>query len=190
MLFRRRNEKRTPLVITSKFLAEAGGCVQTTRSWNWKMAAWASWLSWMGDRKYRDALVLRKPWVFAYISWGRELCQSKLTNCQLVLARQCLRKLSHSNKQGPTKLTIKVGRNRISGERSAAAKCRACIHLLQAQRESGTKCRILSRRNRPAVGRAEAGHPIWSTLSLWKAPWERNKTHLSGVFGPAPVFIP
>jgi hypothetical protein len=38
-LFRRRNKKHTPLVITSKFLAEAGGCVQTTRSWNWQMAA-------------------------------------------------------------------------------------------------------------------------------------------------------
>jgi len=41
------------------------------------------------------------------------LCQSKLTSCQLVLARQCLRKLSYYNKQGPTKLTIKVGCNRI-----------------------------------------------------------------------------
>jgi hypothetical protein len=38
-LLRRRNKKHTPLVITSKFLAEAGGCVQTTRSWNWEMAA-------------------------------------------------------------------------------------------------------------------------------------------------------
>jgi hypothetical protein len=38
-LFRRRNKKHTPLVITSKFLAEAGGRVQTTRSWNWEMAA-------------------------------------------------------------------------------------------------------------------------------------------------------
>jgi hypothetical protein len=102
----------------------------------------------------------------AYINGTLELCQSKLTSCQLVLARQCLRKLSHYNKQGPTKLTIKVGRNRISGKRSATAKYRACIHLLQSQRESGTKYRILSRRNRPAVGRAEAGHPIRSTLSL------------------------
>jgi hypothetical protein len=38
-LFRRTNKKHTLLVITNKFLAEAGGCVQTTRSWNWEMAA-------------------------------------------------------------------------------------------------------------------------------------------------------
>ena len=101
-----------------------------------------------------------------YISEALELCQSKLTSCQLVLGRQSLRKFSHYKKQGLTKLTIKIGRNRISGKRSAAAKCSACIHLLQAQRESGTKCRILSRRNRPAVGRAEAGYPIRSTLSF------------------------
>ena len=50
----------------------------------------------------------------AYISGTLELCQSKLTSYQLVLARQYLRKLSHCNKQGPTKLTIKVGCNRIS----------------------------------------------------------------------------
>lgn len=48
------------------------------------------------------------------ISGTLELCQSKLTSYQLVLARQCLRKLSHYNKQGPTKLTNKVGCNRIS----------------------------------------------------------------------------
>jgi len=50
----------------------------------------------------------------AYISGTLELCQSKLTSYQLVLARQYLRKLSHYNKQGPTKLTIEVGCNRIS----------------------------------------------------------------------------
>jgi hypothetical protein len=38
-LFRRTNKRHTPLVITGKFLAEAGGCVQTTRSWNWEMVA-------------------------------------------------------------------------------------------------------------------------------------------------------
>jgi hypothetical protein len=38
-LFRRRHKKHTPLVVTSKFLAEARGCVQTTTSWNWEMAA-------------------------------------------------------------------------------------------------------------------------------------------------------
>jgi hypothetical protein len=77
-----------------------------------------------------------------------------------------LRKLSLYNKQGLTKLTIKVGYSRISGKRSAAAKYRACIRVLQLQRESGTKCRKLSRRNGSAVGKAEVGHPIRSILSL------------------------
>ena len=66
----------------------------------------------------------------AYISGTLELCQSKLTSYQLVLARQYLRKLNHCNKPGLTKLTIKVDNNRISGNRSAATKYRACVHLL------------------------------------------------------------
>ena len=102
----------------------------------------------------------------AYLSGTLELCQSKLTSYQLVLARQYLRKLDLYNKHRPKKMTIKVGYNRISRKRSAAAKYRACIHLLQSQREPCTKCRIFSRRNRPAAGRAEFGRPIRSTLSL------------------------
>jgi hypothetical protein len=66
----------------------------------------------------------------AYISGTLELRQSKLTSYQLVLVRQCLRKLSHYNKQEPTKLTIQVNLNRISRKRSTAATDRACIHLL------------------------------------------------------------
>jgi hypothetical protein len=49
-----------------------------------------------------------------YISKTLKLCQSKLTSYQLVLARQYLRKLSYYNKQGSTKLIIKIGCNRIS----------------------------------------------------------------------------